>query len=263
MSNSVVEQAVKDIKEADLVLVGIGEDLDMCRQLKKNEKYLKALENFKEEWLFPYVEEVILDGIRQENDDRYRNLAKCLDNKNYFIVSLCQDGIISNAGLKEDRIVEPCGSHRKLQCPDGCGRELYEVPDGLLEKVKTYLSGELPGNIKIDEMPVCPHCGKPLVFNSVGTASYVEEGYLEKWKIYQKWLQGSVNRKLCILELGVGMKYPTVVRWPFEKIVFFNLKSKLYRVHGRLYHITEEIKERSCGVCQKPEEFLKELSNGF
>ena len=55
------------------------------------------------------------------------------------------------------------------------------------------------------------------------------------------------------------MKYPTVIRWPFEKITFFNQKAELFRVHNRLYQISEEIKERGHGICQEPSDFLKEL----
>ena len=263
MSGSIIEQAAKDVREADLVLVGIGEELDMRKLLEADERYTELSKSLEEKQLLPYIEKVMLSKIGQEHAEVYRNLAKCLKDKNYFIITLCQDGMISEAGLNKERIVETCGAYRKLQCEDGCGKELYEVSDRILGRAQRYLESGMPENADSDELPVCIHCGKPLVFNHVQAAHYVEEGYLDQWGIYQKWLQGSLNKKLCILELGVGMKYPTVIRWPFEKIVFFNLKSKLYRIHSKLYHTAEEIKERSCGICQKPEEFLKELSNGF
>ena len=80
------------------------------------------------------------------------------------------------------------------------------------------------------------------------------------WQIYNKWLQGTINKKLCILELGVGMRFPTVIRWPFEKVTYFNQKATLFRVHSKLYQITEEIKDRSFGIESDPMEILKELS---
>ena len=243
--------------------MGIGEELDMRKRLEADERYVEISKSLEEKQLLPYIEKVMLSKIGQEHAEIYRNLAKCLKDKNYFIISLCQDGMILEAGLNKERIVEPCGAYRKLQCEDGCEKELYEVPDRILGIAQRYLEGGMPEKTDSNDLPVCIHCGKPLVFNHVQAAHYVEEGYLDHWGIYQKWLQGSLNKKLCILELGVGMKYPTVIRWPFEKIVFFNLKSKLYRIHSKLYHTAEEIKERSCGICQKPEEFLKELSNGF
>lgn len=260
MPDNVIQQVIEDIREADLVLVGIGEEMDLHKRLRTDEKYLE-ISNTVDEKLLPYVNKIMLGEIGVRGKEVYSDLEKCLRNKNYFIVSLCQDGVISNTGLNPERIVEPCGAYQKLQCVDGCSKDLYDVPDEFLMKVEDYLSG---GNTLDNvEMPICPHCGKALGFNRVNLEHYVEEGYLEKWGIYQKWLQGTLNKKLCILELGVGMKYPTVIRWPFEKITFFNLKARLYRVHSRLYQITEEIRERSFGICQNPEEFLKELSNGF
>ena len=40
MSGSIIEQAAKDVREADLVLVGIGEELDMRKRLEADERYV-------------------------------------------------------------------------------------------------------------------------------------------------------------------------------------------------------------------------------
>ena len=90
----------------------------------------------------------------------------------------------------------------------------------------------------------------------VGVDQYAEEGYLERWREYTKWLQGTVNKRLCILELGVGMEYPTIVRFPFEKIVFYNQKAYIYRVHPTLYQLGEEIGGRGSGIQAHPVDFL-------
>ena len=44
-------------------------------------------------------------------------------------------------------------------------------------------------------------------------------------------------------------------------VVYFNRKAFMYRVHSRLYQVTQKIKERSLGVEASPLEFLKRLSN--
>ena len=84
----------------------------------------------------------------------------------------------------------------------------------------------------------------------------MEEGYLEQWNKYMRWLQGTVNKRLCVLELGVGMQYPTVIRWPFERVTFINEKSSMFRIHSKLYHLTEEIKGRGYKIQEKPIDFL-------
>lgn len=253
-----IGDVISKIKDAELVLVGLGEALDLTGKLEREEGCMGSMEDGQ---LIPFIRKISLDERKMQKSEVYEDLAKCLMDKNYFIVSLCQDGLIKNSGLNQEHIVEPCGSYDRLQCSENCSNELYGVPEDFLGQLKEVL---LDGKRDVRvEIPKCPHCGKPLVFNNVEAENYVEEGYLEQWGIYKKWLQGTVNKRLCILELGVGMKYPTVIRWPFEKIAFFNQKAELIRVHSRLYQIAEEIKERGLGICQSPEVFLKELSNGF
>ena len=95
--------------------------------------------------------------------------------------------------------------------------------------------GEIPDGL-------CPHCKAPLTGNTIKADQYIEEGYLPQWAAYTKWLAGTLNKKLVILELGVGFQTPTVVRWPFEKTAFFNQKSYMYRINEKFSQITEELK---------------------
>lgn len=256
-----IDQVAKSICEAQMVLVGIGEEFDAKKLLKNDEEYCKISKNVQNDWILPYIQKAILSKADKECKEAYKNLARCLEKKNYFVLSLCQDGYIRESGLDTERIVEPCGTYEKLQCIDGCHNDLYEVPNEIMEQVALFIKGDLQEADLIQ--PVCPICGKPLVFNQVDTENYIENGYLSKWQKYKLWLQGTVNRKLCVLELGVGMRFPSVIRWPFEKIVFFNQKAELFRVHSKLYQITEEIKEKGYGISYRPIEFIKELSNKF
>lgn len=256
-----MEDVVKKIKESDMVLVGLGEELDLLKEIRKCDEY-KEIENRTENsWILPFVERLILEDKKEEKTEIYKMLAKPLEGKNYFVISICQDGLIRQAGLNEERIVEPCGGYRKLQCSEMCSTDLYDVSNELVGQIREFMKGE------VSEMevlqPVCPVCGKPLVFNNINAGNYIEEGYLDQWMTYKKWLQGTVNKNLCVLEIGVGMKFPTVIRWPFERVTFFNQKAELFRVHSWLYQVTEEIKEKGHGICQSPEEFLRELSNNF
>ena len=95
---------------------------------------------------------------------------------------------------------------------------------------------------------ICPHCKAPLTGNTLKAETYIEEGYLPRWKDYMKWQTGTLNRTLVILELGEGFATPTVMRWPFEKIIYFNQKSKLYRVNESFYQLPKEAQERGVSV---------------
>lgn len=232
-----IQKVRENIKEAELVLVGIGEEFS----LKETNGRFK-----KEEY--------------EARKEAYQGLQKLLQDKNYFVVTLCTDGMIRQAGLKDERIVEPCGSYYRLQCADKC-TDTITVPDEELQnKIKDMFQGkEEKRNIERN-LPDCAKCSKKLTWNTIEAENYAEEGYLEQWKVYTKWLQGTVNHRVCLLELGTGMKFPTVIRWPFEKITYFNNKARLIRIHSRLFQTTEEIKDRSTGIEYNPVEFVKELS---
>ena len=226
-------------QNADMILVGIGEKFqDRFEDIKiADEKNITVLED--------YARKKYLDSNPVSDvTEAYENLAKLLEGKNYFVVTLCTDDKIYRSNIKEDRIVAPCGSYSHLQCEEVCTEHIYSV-----EEYRECLEN--------GEEPVCPECGKKLVMNRIGVKKYSEEGYLKKWNIYMKWLQGSLNKNIRVLELGVGMKYPSVIRWPFERVTLINNKAKFMRVHKELFQLTEEIRDKGISIEENPVDFLR------
>ena len=78
-----------------------------------------------------------------------------------------------------------------------------------------------------------------------------------------KYLTGSINTKLLILELGVSLDYPTVIRWPFEKVAFINKGAHLVRVHEKLYHHTPEIADKTESVSMNSVDYTLQESEGL
>ena len=226
------------INDSDMILVGIGESFqDDFSSIIIDDNNISVVDEFKRN---RYIAALDID----ETIEVYNVLAKLLEGKNYFVVTLCDDDKIYKSNLREDRIVAPCGTYTRLQCEEVCSEDIYSVQD--------YIE-----QLENGEELFCPKCGKKLVMNRIFNRKYSEEGYLKQWQLYMKWLQGSVNRKLCVLELGVGMKYPSVIRWPFEKVAFINQKAKFIRVHDYLYQLTEDLKEKGISVQMSPVEFLR------
>ena len=226
------------INDSDMILVGIGESFqDDFSSIIIDDNNISVVDEFKRN---RYISALDID----ETIEAYNVLAKLLEGKNYFVVTLCDDDKIYKSNLREDRVVAPCGTYTRLQCEEVCSEDIYSVQD--------YIE-----QLEAGEELFCPKCGKKLVMNRIYNRKYSEEGYLKQWQLYMKWLQGSVNRKLCVLELGVGMKYPSVIRWPFEKVAFINQKAKFIRVHDYLYQLTEDLKEKGISVQMSPVEFLR------
>lgn len=211
------------------IIIGIGEAFNI-----KVPKDISEIEKLR------YVK----DNTDNSIVEAYNILAKNLQGKEFFIVSTCTDDVILNTDLDSERVVLPCGGFRYFQCLDDCMNELLPFYNQVLEN---------------DKLPVCPHCNKEVVFNRLPLEKYNEGGYLEQWEKYNRFLQGTVNKSLLILELGVGMNYPSVIRFPFEKIAMFNKKSKMIRVHPTLAFSTPEIKDTCECISADPVAFLRDL----
>ena len=203
-----LEQIRKSIEQAQMVLVGIGTEFAVKEEEQEDPFFTELAKTAKTDpaaaalHAFHKSQKKVGGCEKEQVQKAYEVLADLLKDKNYFVISLCEDGLLEQAGLKENRILTPA-------------KEGEEETD----------SGVYP---------------------------------TDSWETYTKWLQGTLNRNLVILELGVGMELPQLIRFPFEKVAYFNQKSCLYRVHSHLYQMTEEIKERGYSVPMHPVTLLLE-----
>lgn len=279
------EEILTAIKDADLVLVGLGEEFDEVGVSTQEDNYVcgKArLEAAGCLWMMPYYDKYYrhtYQGVKAEEIEKaLENLKELLKEKNYFVVSTAMNDAIATIPWKYDRLVMPCGSAVKKQCVDGCEEGLQDVSEDEERDMAEYMqrlqevveavnaenanveNADLAADLlSVSHFGVCPKCGKPLILNNIYSEHYDENGYLPQWQLYTKWLQGTLNRKLVVLELGVGMKFPSVIRWPFEKVTFFNNKAHLYRVNEKLYQLSEELKGKGTAIPKNSIDWLLSL----
>ena len=204
------KEAIEKVKEAQKVLIGIGKEWGM----RDDEKDIRFRH--------------LCDPDQAELKEAYEALYELIKEKDYYIVTTLTDGAIYEMPFDKNKIVAPCGNIHWRQCSKACTKDIWE-------------ENEVPDD-------VCPHCKAPLTGNTIKAETYIEEGYLPRWKDYMKWQTGTINRSLVILELGEGFATPTVMRWPFEKIIYFNQKSRLYRVNESFYQLPKEAEERGVSV---------------
>jgi NAD-dependent SIR2 family protein deacetylase len=247
MDINIIELQEK-IQQAEYVLIGIGlefefEDIE-CELHDEDSIFKRDLQ---------YIQNKVRNSRDNNNIIKaFQQLKSLVKNSNYFIVDMTKHGLIHQVGFQEERIVCPMGDLEYLQCKNACCVDLYKSND-VLEQESGMES--LLENYKNNKY-ICPKCGERLIFNYYKKINYVETRYMENWNVYQSWLQRTLNKKLLILELGVGLEYPQVIRFPFEKIAFYNQKSYFIRVHHSLPQIVKEIKVRSIGIRQNGIEFL-------
>lgn len=141
--------------------------------------------------------QMVLVGIGERANltvEDYNKLVNFLGEVNYFIVDLCDNPVIEESQVNQDKLV----------------------------------------------MPV-----------------YNEDS--ERWDTYLKWLAGTLNRELVVLELGVGFDHPDLVRFPFEKTVMYNNKAYMIRVNNNLYQLPSELKDKGCTAKCTATDFIRSL----
>lgn len=262
-----MNQQIKEIiRDAEMVLVGIGEE---CALPVPSFGCGAELEPF---YRSRYCAEVPGD---HEILQAYNRLRQTIGAKPYFVVTLNTDDLIWRSDFEQDLIVAPCGSMAKMQCAEHiveaapvrerviaaweeCRRSdaaSAVEPQEQGARVKKLRCGEAAGEL-VARYAVCPECGRPLTFHTVAADNYLEAGYLSQWNHYTRWLSCTLNRKLCILELGTGFSYPQVIRWPFEKTAYFNQKATLVRVSSQYPQLPAELGGRGVSVQEQPVAFL-------
>ncbi len=264
------------INDADLLIIGIGNEWNWVRQgLKKDSRYeqlLKYCENKEYNWLLPIVEyEFAFYNTDVNIENAYRALRNMVGDKKYFLVSdlFLQDALMY--GFDPAKSVYPCGTYMYLQTPD-VNDDLVLAQESndfkqLVERIHEIIivnEGKFEDNYNF----VKPFLnGKELYLNQKRkeyfNIEYNEKAYQANWEVYKNYLSRTLNSKLLILELGVGLDYPTVVRWPFERVAFINNKASFVRVNEKIFQSTAEIKEKTNSVPMNSVKYILQENEGL
>jgi NAD-dependent SIR2 family protein deacetylase len=225
------EEIIEAIKNSDRILVGIGEEATV-KTSYNGDSYMK-LEEVRQ-----YNDEI--DRIKDKLLAFYNGLADIIRDKDYFVITTNYDGIISESKLNKLKTVAPCGNIHKLQC--GCD-EITDMPEDFFDN-----------NI------VCPKCKTQYQVNVFNRQNYNENGYLKQWNIYNIWLQGTIGKKLLILEFGCSFSFASVIRIPFERIAMINQKAVYYRVSEKYPQITAQLNDKLYSYKENPFDFVSGIT---
>ena len=267
---------LKNIEKSDFIIIGIGSEWNWVKiGLKNDDRYKEILEYSKEEgneWLLPIIEyEYAYYNSDERIENAYKELKKLIGDKKYFLISdlFFQDALLN--GFEPERSVFPCGNCMYLQYDEEDG-ELFnpqECPEftSLVDKIHEIIvsdNGVLQDDICFSKPT---KDGKELYLNQkrkeYKDIKYNEKAYLSYWKMYNNFLTSTLNKNMLVIELGVGFEYPSLIRWPFEKMTFLNKKSHFIRVHHKLYQLIHEIEDKTDSLKMDSVNYIMQESKGL
>lgn len=240
---------VRDLlKEADCVLIGAGAGLSTAagmeysgESFEKNYRefidkyyfdnlYSASFYDFKtqeEKWAF-FAKMIKLNRYNDKPLQLYQELYELVCSKDYFVLSTNVDGQFYNSGFDAERVFEIQGDYCFLQCENACHDKLYYNK----ELVEKWIQNTKDCKILSDLVMKCPVCGGNMDMNLRKDANFVQDkNWYVQAKKYEEFINNAKDKKMVLLEIGVGFNTPGIIRFPFERMVEENEDTYLVRIN--------------------------------
>ncbi|KAF4969845.1 hypothetical protein FSARC_3003 [Fusarium sarcochroum] len=131
------------------------------------------------------------------------------------------DGLFLANGWSEQQLSTPQGSYAYLQCLNNCRADAVVESAPLVADAISSLDKVTQKLMDSNKVPRCRFCGAKMSI-CVRAGSWFNQAPFKdaetRWKAWKSRILKE-RKKVVILELGVGMNTPGVLRWPNEDLV--------------------------------------------
>lgn len=234
-----IEKLKEKIRTADAVVIGAGAGLSTSAGFTySGERFEKYFSDFRQKYgfedmysggFYPYqtLDEywaywsryIFVNRYQDAPKPIYENLLKLVAEKDYFAITTNVDHCFQKAGFDKKRLFYTQGDYGLFQCSEPCYRKTFDNEDIVLEMLKQQKDMKIPTEL----LPICPHCGKPLIMNLRSDDKFVEdEGWHRAAERYENFLRTRAGGKILFLELGVGYNTPVIIKYPFWQMTAKN-----------------------------------------
>ena len=265
-----IARAVNMIKDADYVLLGASAGMSTAAGAQYGGRFFE--EHFGEFQIIygknPYMQDMYSAGFYPFPDQEskwgfwcrlaltagadldvtplHRTLLGAFEGKKLFLLSTNADHQFEKAGLPTEQIFATQGSYNLIQCKRGCHPKTYNA----VERFRAMDAARRNGKIPSEMVPKCPVCGGDMAMNLRVDDHFVEDAaWHEAEHRFGVFLSEARDKKLVLLELGVGFNTPTIIRFPFEKLAREHENINLIRLNvGEGATVPASLGERAVGI---------------
>lgn len=208
-----------------------------------------------------WSKQALLAGADLDVTALHKKLIDALEDKRSFLLTTNTDDQFLRAGYPADRIFATQGSYDFIQCQKGCHQKLYDAVKIFRQMDQARKDCKVPSYM----VPKCPVCGGPMTMNLRCDQYFVQD---EKWyeaeARFSDFLSECMDKKTVLLELGVGFNTPTIIRFPFEKLMREHENIRLIRLNLNEAVVPESLGNRAVGInadmAQSVEDIAKAVS---
>ncbi len=237
-----IELLKTEINSADSIIIGAGAGLSTAAGFtysgERFEKYFSdfiakyGFRNMYEGGFYPFesLEEywaywsryIYINRYMDVDNGTYKRLFELVRDKDYFVLTTNVDHQFQKAGFDKERLFYTQGDYGLFQCSKPCCKETWDNEGSIIAMMDSQKDLKIPTEL----IPKCPHCGKPMTMNLRADDKFVEDsGWHNAARRYEKYLRTHEGQHILFLELGVGMNTPGIIKFPFWRMTFQNLKA--------------------------------------
>lgn len=257
-----IDKFKESLENAQAVLIGAGSGLSASAGFTySGERFLKYFSDFHNEFgitdmysgcFYPFKDletywawwsrHIYYNRYVQPPLTVYENLLSLVKNKDYFVLTTNVDHCFQNACFDKERLFYTQGDYGLLQCSAACHDKTYDNEELIRRMIKEQKGMKVPSEL----IPYCPVCGRPLTTNLRADDKFVQdEGWYAAQDRYEKFLDKCKDKRVLLLELGVGFNTPGIIKYPFWKIAMSNRKATYVCVNKGEALIPKEIQGQS------------------
>ena len=209
--------------------------------------------------------------------DVYADLLRLVRGRDYFVLTTNVDHAFQRAGFDKERLFYTQGDYGLFQSSKPAGASAGRTYDNE-ESIRAMLAAQdfafaedgellLPESgaprmaIPTDLIPYCPDDGAEMTTNLRADERFVEDaGWHAAAERYTDFLHHTEGKRTLLIELGVGMNTPGIIKYPFWRMTAERTDVTLISINlGRAY-VPDEIAERSIVIDGDIAEVLRDIA---
>ena len=150
----------------------------------------------------------------------YIQLMNLLQDKNYFVITTNVDHQMQLSGVDKNRFYYMQGDFGLWQCSEPCHQNTYDNEAQVRRMVKEQKDMKIPTEL----IPHYPRCGELMTMNLRIDGTFVQdEGWYAAQKRYTDFVEKYKDKRIVLLELGVGFNTPMIIKYPFMRMADDNI----------------------------------------
>lgn len=234
-----IEKLKQALETADAVLIGAGSGLSTSAGLTySGERFERYFSDFHQKYgitdiysggFYPFdtLEEYWAWWSRHIFYNRYvdaplpvyQELLALVQDKDYFVLTTNVDHQFQRAGFDKKRLFYTQGDYGLWQCSKVCHNKTYDNETEVRRMVAAQRNMKIPSAL----IPRCPVCGAPMTMNLRCDDTFVQDrGWYDAANRYEDFIRRHSETHILLLELGVGMNTPVIIKYPFWRMTAAN-----------------------------------------